>query len=139
MEANAPDPDDLLPVEGGFALRVRVLNDQGLHARPAARLAQEAQKFACDIRLVHGGEAVDAKSILDILTLAAGQGSELELRASGPEGQGRPVPSGRADPQPLPVSRRPWQRTNRTAARAPIAAIPRPAARPKDHPGHGNP
>ncbi|WP_428565928.1 MAG: HPr family phosphocarrier protein [Solidesulfovibrio sp. DCME] len=71
--------------EDGLALRVRVLNDQGLHARPAARLAQEAQKFGCDISLALGGEVVDAKSILDILTLAAGQGSELELRASGPE------------------------------------------------------
>ncbi|WP_416341242.1 HPr family phosphocarrier protein [Solidesulfovibrio sp.] len=71
--------------EDGLALRVRVLNDQGLHARPAAKLAQEAQKFGCDISLALGGEVVDAKSILDILTLAAGQGSELELRATGPE------------------------------------------------------
>ncbi len=85
--AESQAKDDILPRDGGFSLRVRVLNDQGLHARPAARLAQEAQKFPCDISLVHGDETVDAKSILDILTLAAGHGSELELRASGPEAE----------------------------------------------------
>lgn len=84
MDANAQATNDIQPHDGGFSLRVRVLNEQGLHARPAARLAQEAQKFPCDISLAHGGEAVDAKSILDILTLAAGHGSELELRATGP-------------------------------------------------------
>lgn len=87
MNANATSLEGITPLEEGYALRVRVLNDQGLHARPAARLAQEAQKFDCDIRLVHGDEEVDAKSILDILTLAAGQGSELELRASGPSAE----------------------------------------------------
>lgn len=77
--------EDVAVCDDGYALRVRVLNDQGLHARPAARLAQEAQKFGCDITMALGGEVVDAKSILDILTLAAGHGSELELRATGPD------------------------------------------------------
>ena len=62
---------------------VCVLDDMGLHARPAARLAQEAQKFASDIHLVAGGQEVDAKSILDILTLAVGSGTTLTLRARG--------------------------------------------------------
>lgn len=79
--------DDIRPTDEGFALTVRVLNEQGLHARPAAKLAQTAQKFPCAISLSTGGETVDAKSILDILTLAAGHGAELELRASGPEAQ----------------------------------------------------
>ncbi|MHC1711985.1 MAG: HPr family phosphocarrier protein [Solidesulfovibrio sp.] len=82
--ANAPDIEGVTPLEEGYVLRIRVLNDQGLHARPAARLAQEAQKFSCDIKLLMDGEEVDAKSILDILTLAAGHGSQLELRATGP-------------------------------------------------------
>ena len=87
INANSPNYDGIMPLEEGYVLRVRVLNDQGLHARPAARLAQEAQKFDCDIRLVLGSDDVDAKSILDILTLAAGQGSELELRANGPRAE----------------------------------------------------
>ncbi|WP_043638503.1 HPr family phosphocarrier protein [Desulfovibrio sp. TomC] len=77
--------DDILADNDGYSLRVRVLNDQGLHARPAARLAQEAQKFTCDVHLRHDEADVDAKSILDILTMAAGHGSELELRAHGPD------------------------------------------------------
>ena len=62
---------------------VRVLNPMGLHARPAGKLAQAAQAFAADIRLVQDGQVVDAKSILDVLTLAAEQGSELLLTAEG--------------------------------------------------------
>ena len=62
---------------------VCVLNEQGLHARPAAKLAQMAQKFEAAITIVSGSQEVDAKSILDILTLAAGHGANLELRAKG--------------------------------------------------------
>ena len=67
---------------GGVRL-VCVLNEQGLHARPAAKLAQTAQRFQADITIVMGAQEVDAKSILDILTLAAGHGANLELRAKG--------------------------------------------------------
>ncbi len=73
-------------VQDGAAETTRVvcvLNEQGLHARPAARLAQEAQRFQAEIAIVMGGQRVDAKSILDILTLAAGHGANLELRAVG--------------------------------------------------------
>jgi phosphocarrier protein HPr len=66
-------------------LVVFVLNEQGLHARPAARLAQEAQKYEADIKIVCNGNYVDAKSILDVLTLAAGNGTSLELTAVGPD------------------------------------------------------
>jgi len=60
MDAATAAQPDLQPWEDGFFLRVRVLNDQGLHARPAAKLAQEAQKFACDITLALNGTEVDA-------------------------------------------------------------------------------
>ena len=85
LQAPTTGVDDILAANDGYRLRVRVLNEQGLHARPAARLSQEAQKFGCSIHLRHDGEAVDAKSILDILTMAAGHGSELELHADGPD------------------------------------------------------
>ena len=62
---------------------VCVLNEQGLHARPAANLAQTAQRFEADVAIAMGAQKVDAKSILDILTLAAGHGANLELRAKG--------------------------------------------------------
>ncbi|MGE4296742.1 MAG: HPr family phosphocarrier protein [Desulfovibrionaceae bacterium] len=62
---------------------VCVRNKMGLHARPAARLAQEAQKFAADISLATGEQVADCKSVLDILSLAAGRGCGLSLQASG--------------------------------------------------------
>lgn len=62
---------------------VVVANQHGLHARPAGKLAQLAQTFAADVVIALDEQEVDAKSILDVLTLAAGQGAILQLRASG--------------------------------------------------------
>ncbi|MCJ2166141.1 MULTISPECIES: HPr family phosphocarrier protein [unclassified Pseudodesulfovibrio] len=67
--------------------QVVVASENGLHARPAGRLAQEAQAFEADISLVCGDQKVDAKSILDILTLAAGPGHVVELRAMGEDAE----------------------------------------------------
>lgn len=66
---------------------VCVMNEQGLHARPAAKLAQTALRFTSDVSITMGTQTVDAKSILDILTLAAGNGANLELRAQGCDAQ----------------------------------------------------
>ena len=65
--------------------RVIVSNPQGLHARPAHALAQLANRFQASIQIVKDGEPVDGKSILSILTLAAAQGTELVIRATGPD------------------------------------------------------
>jgi len=62
---------------------VCIRGKHGLHARPAACLAQEAQKFQSNVRLIMGDQVVDCKNILDILTLAAGQGCGLEIEAEG--------------------------------------------------------
>lgn len=62
---------------------VDVLNDQGLHARPAARLAREAQRFSAQITLFMDDMLVDAKSILDILSLAAPKGSSVTITGTG--------------------------------------------------------
>lgn len=66
---------------------MQVLNEMGLHARPAAVLAQVAQSFAAQITLRGREQEVDAKSILDILSLAACRGCELEVRATGGDAQ----------------------------------------------------
>ncbi len=63
--------------------QVLVTNQLGLHARPASQIAREAQAFAAKISIAGQGQSVDAKSILDILTLSAAMGSTLEIRASG--------------------------------------------------------
>lgn len=63
--------------------QVLVTNQLGLHARPASQIAREAQAFVARISIAGQGQSVDAKSILDILTLSAAMGSTLEIRASG--------------------------------------------------------
>jgi phosphocarrier protein len=67
--------------------KVVVASENGLHARPAGRLAQEAQSFDSEISLAVDDQVVDAKSILDILTLAAGPGHMVELRARGADAE----------------------------------------------------
>lgn len=66
---------------------VVVINREGLHLRPAHSLAKLAATFESDIQVVRNGEAVDGKSILSIVTLAAAQGTKLTLRAQGPDAE----------------------------------------------------
>ncbi len=58
-------------------------NALGLHARPATMLAKLASGFQSEIWLIREGEAVDAKSALAILMMAAGQGTMLAVEAVG--------------------------------------------------------
>ena len=63
---------------------VKILNRLGLHARPAALVAQCAAKFNSSVSLTpSGGEPVDAKSILSLLMLGAPCGTVLTLEACG--------------------------------------------------------
>ena len=62
---------------------VTVLNAQGLHARPADLLVRLASKYESTILIGKDGELVDCKSILSLLTLGAGEGTELSLQADG--------------------------------------------------------
>lgn len=62
---------------------VVINNKLGLHARPAGMLAKEAMKFKSEIKLLLDDMEVDAKSILDILSLAASKGKVLKLVAKG--------------------------------------------------------
>jgi phosphocarrier protein len=68
---------------GIFTATVNILDDYGLHARPAAIIAKASQNFQADIRLLCGENSADAKSILDILSLAALRNSELVLECRG--------------------------------------------------------
>ena len=62
---------------------VKVVNPQGLHARPADLFVKTASQFDATIRVSKGNESVDGKSILSILTLAAEAGTQLEISATG--------------------------------------------------------
>jgi phosphocarrier protein len=55
----------------------------GLHARPAAKLVQAANRFQCDVTLTKDGQDVNGKSIMGVLMLAAAQGTTVHVRAEG--------------------------------------------------------
>lgn len=55
----------------------------GLHARPAALLVKTAQEYDSEIVMEHDGQIVNAKSIMGILTLGAGQGARITVTAEG--------------------------------------------------------
>jgi phosphocarrier protein HPr len=60
-----------------------IVNRLGLHARAAAKLVHTAGGFQSRVTVEKDGEEVDAKSILGILLLAAGQGSRVTIRCDG--------------------------------------------------------
>ena len=59
--------------------------ENGLHLQPSSQIVQLAQKFKSDLIIRKGDRIVDGKSMLDLLTLAAEQGTELRLETSGPD------------------------------------------------------
>lgn len=65
--------------------RVVIADAVGLHARPAARFVKLAASFASDIVVRRNDRTANAKSILQVLTLEAGQGAEIVLQADGPD------------------------------------------------------
>lgn len=62
-----------------------VSNKLGVHARPAAMFVKVANRFQCEIMVEKDGEMVNGKSIMGLMMLAAGPGSKLHVRASGPD------------------------------------------------------
>lgn len=60
-----------------------VKNRAGIHARPAALIAQTANKFSCEISLEKDSSVVNAKSIMGVITMAAGYNTVLTLKADG--------------------------------------------------------
>jgi phosphocarrier protein len=62
-----------------------VKNRAGIHARPAALIAQTANKFASEISIEKDSTTVNAKSIMGVITMAAGYNTVLILRADGPD------------------------------------------------------
>jgi phosphocarrier protein len=66
---------------------LRITNTLGLHARPAASVVQTVLKYQSDIYISLNGHRVNAKSIMGLLTLAAAQGSVLQVTCTGPDAE----------------------------------------------------
>jgi len=64
---------------------VVVHQPEGLHARPAELFVKVAIQFNSKIDVIKDNQRVDAKSILHVLTLAAVEGTQLDLEAEGPD------------------------------------------------------
>ncbi|HWG35247.1 MAG TPA: HPr family phosphocarrier protein [Gemmatimonadaceae bacterium] len=64
---------------------VTIVNKNGVHARPAAEIVKTAGKFASNVTIVRDDLEVNGKSIMGVMMLAAECGSEIILRATGPD------------------------------------------------------
>jgi len=62
---------------------VQIANKNGLHARPAAEIVKVSAKFQSEITLVKDGMEVNGKSIMGVMMLAAGLGSEVTIETQG--------------------------------------------------------
>jgi phosphocarrier protein HPr len=65
------------------SVKVEIVNKLGLHARAAAKLTHLASNYHSDIWISRSGRRVNAKSIMGVMMLAAGQGSSVLLEAEG--------------------------------------------------------
>ena len=72
---------------GSLRRVVMICNKRGLHARAAARFVKLAWQFDAEILVAKNGAAVSGRSIMGLMMLAAGPGTAIELRASGPEAE----------------------------------------------------
>jgi phosphocarrier protein len=84
--APATDPGPCgCDASGGMVMRrtVKVVNSRGLHARAAAKLVGVAERFSACVNVSRHGQTVPACSIMGLMMLGAGQGSEVVVEAEG--------------------------------------------------------
>ena len=63
--------------------QITIVNKLGLHARAASKFVSTSSAYTCQVQVGFNGRLVDGKSIMSVMMLAAGQGSELELSFDG--------------------------------------------------------
>jgi phosphocarrier protein HPr len=86
-----------------FAEReVVVTNKTGLHARPAAIFVQKANRFESDIKIICNGKEINAKSMIGVLSLGAGQGSRVTIQAEGEDAEAAAAELARVIEKELP-------------------------------------
>lgn len=82
MRAGCPEIPD-----GVIRRIVTIINKRGLHARAAVKFVKCAERFDAEVTVLKQDMAVTGTSIMGLMMLAAAPGSEIELRASGPQAQ----------------------------------------------------
>jgi phosphocarrier protein HPr len=66
---------------------LEIVNKLGLHARAAVLFVQAATRFDANVTVAKDGQAVDGRSIMGVMMLAAEQGSRIDVETSGPQAQ----------------------------------------------------
>ncbi len=79
-DGGAEDRPAVVPV---LVRPLRIVNQRGLHARAAAKFVALAERFGASVDVLKDGQSVSARSIMGLMLLGAGPGSEIELRAEG--------------------------------------------------------
>ena len=77
------DPSEDGGLRPAVTRELTIVNRKGLHARATAKFVQCVDGFDADVRVSRGGETVGGQSIMGILTLGAGQGTTIEVSATG--------------------------------------------------------
>jgi len=67
--------------------QITIVNKLGLHARAASKFVSTSSAYTCQVQVGYNGRRVDGKSIMSVMMLAAGQGSELEISFDGDDEQ----------------------------------------------------
>jgi phosphocarrier protein len=67
--------------------KFEIINRLGLHARASALLVQTVNKYSAQVKLSKDGQTADGRSIMDVLTLAATQGSKIQVEAVGEDAE----------------------------------------------------
>ncbi|KAA1042651.1 phosphocarrier protein HPr [Macrococcus equipercicus] len=64
-----------------------IIDETGIHARPATMLVQTASKFDSDVQLEYNGKKVNLKSIMGVMSLGVGKNAEITIYAEGADEQ----------------------------------------------------
>ncbi len=68
-----------------FSKKVKVINKLGFHLRAVAIFVKEAERYKSTIKVRNGDIEADGKSIMGLMTLIASEGTEIEIKAEGPD------------------------------------------------------
>lgn len=66
---------------------LEIINQYGIHARPAALFAKMSSRYSSDITVEKGGNVVSGKSIMGLMTLEASRGTKLKITATGEDAE----------------------------------------------------
>ena len=63
--------------------KITIKNEQGLHMRPAGVFAKAMTKFSSDVKIIHNGNEINGKSIMNIIGGCIKYGAEIEIQCEG--------------------------------------------------------